>query len=1066
MIKALIRSLHFLVLVCAVFINSSTTFANSSRPESQANSVGQCEHLFHSRPQTLNELTAKAQARQVQLQARLPHRTYVDPLVDRTRVEDGILGPKVLSEFHPARHRFQEAQSPNAETAASLKLDEPGPSIALRVTTNHNGQRIRTTTYTTLPRSILDFKSDSAKRPFQKQYLIGAEYIQTGAIVHLHGGGTPTAEGVNAKSIGESPEVFNRGIPVMGVTMPGHGSAELYPFKNGLEQLEFLFQLIKDNVHPDVPITISGHSWGGQFAIQIHLLWPMLQKFGVNVVGLLALSPPPDLSLGGSAADQKAMEQKVDGCMDDWKDRVAPADYDFINNIVRNGKTSPVAALYCTLSQLDYKWSIPRDNIHRPRLQVIVGQGDGLVYTGREEVFNQFLKELLPPEDYILMSPGRDFSSGKDSEEKLVGRVIVGTLENDEIKTTGNVLNVFKPAERAELKMIGHNIFDRYMDRQDREKMRDFLGADVDKENLYEVYTRIAYFVSQQIGRKLEKSSPRTSGMSTVQDALDRIYRHWSNNLAFREFTESYVFRKVVELPAQAKLVQRKLELSPYLGLITKSEKQATDAVDSEIQQKLKTLSAQYGVSSIGQAKKELPLSLTPVRKAELLDFIEKADPIRKRIHAENPDRSHEEILALKTRPQDIRSLEEAQNLLDSNSIKDPKRLRELQTFVTDAKKIVKESKRALGQKMGDAMKLELTFPEGVFTVADAQWELNLNSSPERKAQLQEYLKAAHLVESQRDQLVQAKVQELLSQVPRPPGLAKPEDAKTELNKIQNILDRKYIPEDGPNASKVAHILKRLDELRDLKRNMDEELYSKKDGLVRKIDNLKIKRKGHSNNLQTLMGTAQKPAELVRLIEEREKVLEKFIEANRAYDQNVSSKLTDLEDRGLLTNEAVDRLFYELGPFVRRYNEMRSLFLRAKAKVEEVSLRLALQGNLGPEIQGEAQILFGQKGQSGLEMEIQKLSETRERLLKTIAEFEAEKFALEKKYFELVPGYYTVEQQSLSELLNLTYAQLLARAQDPEKGRLVLETLSKAVLDFEDMYSGRDKLEKRGVDLN
>lgn len=1020
--SVLFRSLFFAFILTPV----SLVYANpkSSIKESL------CGPLLHARQQTLAELTEAAQEEQQKRRQEIPFRTFLDPLVDMERVEDGVSGPLALQRLHPPHVKFQELQATSAETPAVIKLDEPGPSLALRVITAFNGAHIRTTVYPTLPKPIRSTNPPKgikkSRSSFARPYLIGEEYRSTGVIVHLHGGGTPTAEGANAKSIGEAPAVYERGIPVLGVTMPGHGAAEIYPFTSGRQKLEYLFALIRDQVHPDVPVIITGHSWGGQFAIQAYLMWPHLAKYGVNVVGFLSMAPPADLSLGGTSVDRIAAEKKVEACMDEWKDRVAPSDYEFINNVVRAGKTAPVASMYCTLSQLDYEWRLPDDSVKRPRLMVVVGEGDGLVYTGREKIFDSFVKELVGPENYIVMKPGRTF------------------------KGSGVI--------------TGHNIFDRYMDKEDRLAMADFLGDEVNKESLYEVYARIAHFVTQQVGQVLPKNRP-DKGMNDAEDALDRIYRYWSNNLAFRKFVEGFTHRTFNRLKAHEDLLNRKIELEKFNTEVTRLEAQARKDIDDEVRRTVENLGAQLSIRSVSMARKELPVQVTPERRKDLAQFIAQAEPIRQRVMNEFPDTSAEEILSLPSRPSHISSLEEAQALLNSKTIKDTKQIKQLTSFVLEARGIINRRQKELGGRIGDAIKLEVRLPDGVVTISDAQWELGLDTSTERKAQLMTYLKRVDELEGQKSAMIQLRNQELTAKLTLPEGLSSVEAVRNELDRTKALFDGRYVPP-GANEQKVRHILSRLDELKELIQQTNGELNMKREGVARDLERLVREKRSATAQMQELLAGAPLIEPLGRMIEAREKALDAYTKANQEYDQFVAQRLTTLKDNNQLNEDAVKALWYEVGPFARRYRDLRELFLKESRRVEEATIEMALAGGFGTPIRNLAVKLYGEDGRSGLESEIKRHLESRERVRKSLAEFRAEAYALEKKYHELVPGYFEPLEQSLRDLLDRPYEQVVAMTRDPKMGWFILETLKKAIFEFDDLYAARDMLEKKGVDLN
>ncbi|MGE0762937.1 MAG: alpha/beta fold hydrolase [Bdellovibrionales bacterium] len=998
---------------------------------SQTDKQNACDKALTGRNPTLHELIQNAMRDQAALRQEIPLRTFIDPDVDQHRVEDGVMGPRALADLHPPRMAFQLLQAPFPEPNAVIKMDSPGSSIPLRNRSNFAGQAVATTIYASMPGKIKNNATPNrGNGQFQRSYLIGPEYKNTGVIYWMHGGGTPTATGVNAMSVGL--ETGKRGIPLIAGDGPGHGNASLFPFLNGQEMIDYHLQVMRDTIHPDVPIIVMGHSWGGQFAVQMYLLWPRLKKHGLNIKGLVALAPPADMSLGGTASQRQAADKKVEDCFEEWKGDVAEGDYDFIENTVRNGKTSPVAGLYCTLSALDYSWKMPMDGVARPRMMVIVGESDGLVYTGREAAFDQFLRKLVAPQDYILMGKGRTFK-GQDVQ-------------------------------------TGHNVFDRYMDAADRDQIADFLGNEKDKETVAEAYTRIGYFVQQQVGHPLPKLSNEVPVLpkdatpeeraqdlhARAEAAIDRIYRLYANHLTFRQLVTTFVHRDFKRTNETARLQARRKILEKYINAATEASEQSQRKVADLILKQIKAANEKWRVQAPAVARKELALVQDPKRTEALKAALALAEPIRDQIRAENPDNTQSLILAM-SRPVGIETIEQAQKELEKGPDKD--RRKALETFLLNARSIVNQYRRDLGAKISAAL-LKIQFPAGAKSIDEILWELNLDTSAQRKQDLQAYLKEIEAIEVSKDDLALQTLKNAIAAVSLPPGTTSYEAALKEAEEIRAKIELNYVPE-GPMAEKTKQKIQRMQDTTDSIAKMGKEL----DELVKLIAGLKKRRADQLKAIEAERSFVL-PAELESQIVRREQALDAYIAANKEYEKYVSERIASAHESGKLTRAMLQQLFKEVQPYVDKYNRGRNHFLSASRQVEETRMKLAREGVLGPQLQQLMITLYGADGKGGLEHQLAMHQQSRDRMLEVRANLRAEAHALRKRYHELVPGYYQLVEQDLKSLLDLPYQDLLQHLKDPQTGPFLMETLTAAAEEFESMWKLRDAPEKKGADIN
>ena len=90
---------------------------------------------------------------------------------------------------------------------AAVGLMEEGRSIAVHQDMEWHGRRTSTAVFASLPKTL---------KPNPTGKLVGADYPVV--YVHLHGGGTPTATGMNAMSIGQA--LAAKGIPMIAMDFP------------------------------------------------------------------------------------------------------------------------------------------------------------------------------------------------------------------------------------------------------------------------------------------------------------------------------------------------------------------------------------------------------------------------------------------------------------------------------------------------------------------------------------------------------------------------------------------------------------------------------------------------------------------------------------------------------------------------------------------------------------------------------------------------------------------------------------------------------------------------------
>ena len=392
-------------------------------------------------------------------------------------------------------HRLRESQG-----SSFVKFPPHSASLILRVKYKSQEQILETNM--TLSKLSLINNLETSKK-----WLIGPD-VQAG-ILFLHGGGTKSTGGHVAETL--INHLYKHKIAVISPDLPWHGEGPR-TFMGTLDQeIQALSDLTKKYVHPQVPLFIWGHSWGGSLAhrvMQMSDKGTMEEVFHKNLKGLIITSPAVDSAPGQSPhTKKKAYQDRRDQSMK-MTNQIAPTEKDLFIQMVADGKTSPLGGFFSslTIAQLDDKIPSHGGKNYIPAL-MIVGEGDQLVYLGFADLFRNYYNQLSNVETHYLDKLPYMISRDKTENE------IVGHLLGDYILPGANT-----PVH-----------FD--------------LGLK---------------FISKILGSSDKQSNERES--STITRYLIGFLQLWANDLGFREWAKHTEIIKPLKMQSYSKIESQRIK--------------------------------------------------------------------------------------------------------------------------------------------------------------------------------------------------------------------------------------------------------------------------------------------------------------------------------------------------------------------------------------------------------------------------------------------------------------------------------------------------------------------------
>lgn len=976
--------------------------------------VDPCERvLLSSRPITLRSLKELSAERIAAAERITPRPGFTDIAAEASREQVGQSGPLALQQFLSTGQSFVSTPAPTASDVSSVNLVEEGRSVVLHADIDWEGQRTSTALYVSLP---------APKILSAGKYLVGPEYPI--ALVFLHGGGTPTATGKNGMTLGEKLVPLN--IPVVSLDMPGHGRAtrKVKGFSTFKQQVDWLMQILEQNIHPNVKLVLSGHSWGGEFAVYMHRL--SKDPRYARILKYIAVSPPVDVSLGGDVRKKIEFEQWYEQHYPEFKDRIGESDFEFRENLLRNGKDSDIGAYHTAFTFMDYMLPVltPEQKQELKPFSIAVGTADGMVYVGYEKAFEALFGDM-PAEDYLLLGPG-DTWKGKNQP-------------------------------------TAHNVWDRYTDGTTTLQMYSWLG--------------------QQVLDLVGGQKPEVAQVDEASEVLDSYFRNYANFFAFRELVENSVEFMRVENPLAVQLGHQKRSIDEFLKRVEARVAAAPRETDEQIRKDIEGLRQELQLEgmSLSRARQEVEMKpLTEARRQELETFVAKINVAEAKLRQNFTDSDYDhEIVALRAKYQKLMDrlampelesykahLERLTNQKERS--KEEESLRsDLSRLHQDMSRLQKQKQERFGVER-DAIFSTISAPAGILDHKMAIRELKADHSPERRARVQAFVERYPQVEAAARARVKAKIAQEVAAVPHPEGLADAEQARRRKAEIDAMLSFTYAP-NVPEIDKIAHKILALSEEQFAVLRGDEKRPSM-DRLESSVWDLRIKRNKlvHKKWSGIWAKGDLTSSEIQRKAEFYEKALNNYKQVYFRYTQLKSEWLLELKQSGRLESEVVLAGTPELKSMLRKLVNARSVFFDSLDDFETVKWSEAIAGHLqGPEglvkeaqkvaveVWGEDYVKTHQASTGSLTLLLrmeEEYLETRRReeslLERQINELRVEYSQKMKEQGIDLPS--RVERVNIYQHLNRPLKDLLA---DLRKDRVLLDAMSRTLNKWEKMHS-------------
>ena len=491
------------------------------------------------------------------------------------------IGPRALQQILGSNYSFLSTPAPKAAMDAAAGLMEEGRSIVVHKDIEWHGRRTSTAVFASLPKTL---------KPNPTGKLVGAEYPVV--YVHLHGGGTPTATGMNAMSIGQA--LAAKGIPMIAMDLPGHGRAtrKIDGLTTFQDQIDWVMALVDMLVNQKVKIIFSGHSWGSEFTafMQRQSTNPRYTRVG----RFMTVSPPIDVSEGGDEQITDEFERQFEKGYEQLEKLAAKGDFDFMKNTIRNGKTSTVGGLFTAFTSMDYKMPVlpPAEYAKLMPSDDIEGGGDIITYLGREKAAKAIFPniQILPP------------------------------MPNWKSKTPQEVF------------ITGHtNVWDAYIP----ESVKVVNGVLKGDSFMYELFTRRAFEVAgtQNMG---------ADNADFAEKLVDEMARDWSNFFLFRQYVKSRDEYVNVASNVQKEWQAKKDALDGYIAFVSARNQKLPADIKARQLEALAKLRADLGIAddiAPERAKVEIELhkqpDLTPDRRAVLQAYMDKVRDAEASVTAE-----------------------------------------------------------------------------------------------------------------------------------------------------------------------------------------------------------------------------------------------------------------------------------------------------------------------------------------------------------------------------------------------------------------------------------------------
>ncbi len=987
-------------------------------------------------------------------------------------------------------------------------------------------------------------------------YLFSPERGDSVLVFHVHGGGTPSAEAMNGSSI--ATHLAKHKIAFAAVDQHGHGKGPRYAVDNFDDLIEYNLAVIEKTTHPDVKVVLSGHSWGGEFWLYFYTqYWPRhregrYKRVLDQIIGVMPLSPPADLAMGqGSPRERVELEEKLFRTLADdpnFMDRIADKDKQFMRNVVRSGKLNPIGTLYALWTQIHYSTPLPnsQEMDQRPRLLLIQGMWDGLTYVGREFAFEP-LAELLG-RDFVLMDR-HDTFEGKDQPQ--------GHQTMDALRPDGKYLVYSSIVDLIEEQM-GQSFPEvnpwEALSGEDNlvpllHKLSLLMGNNFAAREYFQdlkVVVRSPAYRTRYLARKMRDLKAFTQGLMQIREANTKAYSEAAQK-EIAQLAKSYGIRDAEEgalreLDVEEPSPQRVQRLKDFIQRAQEVEKDYRRhhvfTLDEDSQFKWSKLTEradkEYSRLYAKWAEKgtDLPHSEDVASVASRIVQLEDAKQQLKGLaasknkgtytphqwdlafrdllnehnlhHPELIEFDHSEVILAKWIDEELQQLRKPKAFAPIQ--KDRNRI--LENLVRGYKALRTEFNR--GVEEGVTLALADIDPKSGWTsLRQARWELNIDHSEERRAQLHEFLYEAAKIRSQkraefaaaREAEVQAYVQTHLPRIyeveerERARGLSPrqvEEDVRRVKGEIESIEADRFVPSVqrvgtesfaaiSGAVEKMVEMEREGHRLREILRQEDvdgrlKDKYDHRDRLLRKVD-------AFISQLMVDVGPDEWPGgqiplwpkDIRRAVQARENKLLLLMNAEFKYmGQMTEYLLHRYEERGQLKAEDFEKMPATLMEQGEIFRVLKKEYLALKDQVTALTVEALRRGDFDnrrfPGAEKVQEHLFDLLGMTDLqddflifdpdsiEGQIREL-EAREQELKTQLiraeeQMEVWKYIYSSEMSTALPGVQVnnYELVNLGQWLNKTPEQLRELTQDPRQRRLMAAALKQSLDRWEDMW--------------
>lgn len=851
------------------------------------------------KPATLKTLTESAEKTVLEAQKKTPASEFFHLHTQINVEQPGVLAPKAIQDNLRADLSFVATPAPTSPGPATVGLSDPKQSVALHVDLPWKGRRTSTTVFASLPGQIV-------KEGGSNGYVVGNEYETV--IFHLHGGGTPSATGKNAMSIGEA--LAKQGVPVLGIDLPGHGQATraLDGLTTMEGQVDWILALIDKLVAPGVKVVLTGHSWGGEFAVYMHK--HSNEPKYARIARFVAMSPPIDVSLGGDASVRVKFEEEFEKRLPEFEHKIAATDYGFLMNVVANGKIADIPGYYTMFTNFDYQTApltVEEQKDLKPML-MIVGTADGLVYVGREEQFHKFADSYTGESRAVFLGPGKTFRS------------------------QGTTL----------LEPTGHGIFDRY----------------IDGTTTPQVYWMLSEEVKKAGANDLDKTKP-----APAVETLEALTRQYANFLGFREYLNGRVEYVRRSTPRTAEMTARKNELMAYLKQADTVKASGAKEQENEVRAALDTLRASIGLEkAIAPERAEQELSwqpLTEKSRQDLETYLKALADAEARLQAAFKDPEYVsdlEKLANEFAPLmkelDFSKIEEYKPFFEKyRSLQKPdekqaKTRGQLMQLQQKYLEVTRLSQERFGRQR-DLLTASIAKPSYVVDSRDAYRQLNGDRSPDRREKLKDFVARAPQAQYEARLLAASKLQAKIDELPRPKGISSEPAAREEFAKLNGLFESTWAPPSETEILALTEEIQQAEARRGVLYRGDENTLSL-DKQFKALKSLRDQRRRLADQLATIVKAegAIKDGKAFAAQQLVDDELVRYTSLNKAFEKKKSSALLAFRERGHLDAAHIEWLSISLEGDLNKMLEARDSYLKALKALEVALLEAAANGEI------------------------------------------------------------------------------------------------------------------------